>query len=203
MSWGKHRKAHNFSIRIEKEVTKIDKDCIESVATTSYEIKFIDSARFMASSLSNLVDNLAEEIHKIKRKGCDCFLESESVKNNLIKYKCLSCNKDYSNKPDEELKKRFKKTFKFSNNDINKFILFLIKVVYPYEYMDEWEKFNEKSFPEKKEFHRNLNMEDITDADHMHAKRVCNDFEIKNLGEYHGFLHYYRQIFFKMLEKCV
>ena len=62
---------------------------------------------------------------------------------NSIKYKCTSCNKDYSNKIDEELKKRFKNTFKFSNNDINKFILLLRKCVYPYEYMDDWEKFNE------------------------------------------------------------
>ena len=38
----------------------------------------------------------------------------------------------------------------FSNNDISKFILFLRKGVYPYEYNDEWEKFNETSFPEKK-----------------------------------------------------
>ena len=53
-----------------------------------------------------------------------------------------SCNKDYSNKIDEELKKQFRNTFKFSNNDI-KFILFLRKGVYPEEYMNEWEKFNE------------------------------------------------------------
>ena len=75
----------------------------------------------MESSLSNLVDNLAEETQKIKCKNCDFFLEYKSVKDNLIKYKCLSCNKSYSNKIDEELKKRFKKTFKFSNNDISHF----------------------------------------------------------------------------------
>ena len=79
----------------------------------------------MASSLSNLVDNLTERIHKIKCNNCDCFLEYESVKDNLIKYKCLSCNKNYSKKIDEELKNPFKNTFKFSNIDINKFILFL------------------------------------------------------------------------------
>ena len=45
----------------------------------------------MASSLSNLVDKLAERIHKIKYKDCDSFLEHESVMVNLIKYKCLSC----------------------------------------------------------------------------------------------------------------
>ena len=91
----------------------------------------------MATSLSNLVDNLTEGIHKIKCKDCNCFLEFKSVKD-AIKFKCLSCNKDYSNKLDEELKKRFKNAFKFSNNDINKFILWLRKgFFYPYEYMDD------------------------------------------------------------------
>ena len=70
----------------------------------------------------------------------------------MIKYKCLSCNKNYSNKIDEKLKKRFKNTFKFSNNDANKFVLLLRKVVYPYEYMDQWGKFNETTLPEKEEF---------------------------------------------------
>ena len=28
-------------------------------------------------------------------------------------------------------------------------------------------------------------MEEITDADYIHGKRVCKDFEIKSLGEYH------------------
>ena len=86
----------------------------------------------MAASLSNLADNLTEAIRKIKCKDCDCFLEYESVKDNLIKYKCLTCNKNYSNKIDQELKKRFKNTIKFSNDNINKFILLLRKGVYTY-----------------------------------------------------------------------
>ena len=58
----------------------------------------------MASLLSNLADNFTEGIHKIKCKDCDCFLEYESVKDNLIKYKCLCFNKEYSRKIDEGLK---------------------------------------------------------------------------------------------------
>ena len=54
-------------------MTKIDKDGNESVATVSCKIKCIDSARFKSSSLSNLIDNLAERIHKVKYKDCYCF----------------------------------------------------------------------------------------------------------------------------------
>ena len=45
-------------------------------------------------------------------------------------------------------------------------------VVYPYEYMDEWEKFNQTPLPEMEDFYSKLNMEDITYADYMHRKRV-------------------------------
>ena len=62
--------------------------------------------------------------------------------------------------------------------------MLLRKGVYPYEYMDDWEKFNETTLPEKEEFYSNLNKKEITDADYMHRKRVSKDFEIKKLGEY-------------------
>ena len=56
------------------------------------------------------------------------------------------------------------------------FFLLLRKSVYPYEYTDDWEKFNEK-LPEKGDFYSHLNMEDIADPHYAHAKRVCKDFE--------------------------
>ena len=46
------------------------------------------------------------------------------------------------------------------------------------------EKINTTSLPGEKIFYSHLNMEDITDADYAHAKRVCKDFYIKNVGEY-------------------
>ena len=125
------RLAENKEKEKRKKMTKFDNDGNESVETISYKIKFINNAKFIASSLSNLVDNVAKGIDKINCKDCDCFLEYESVPENLIKYKLLSCNKDYSNMLDERLKKKFSNTFKFSNNDINKFTLLLKKGVYP------------------------------------------------------------------------
>ena len=47
------------------------------------------------------------------------------------------------------------------------------------------ERFNETSLLDKKGFYSSLNMENITDADYKHGKRVYKDFKIKNLGKYH------------------
>ena len=54
-----------FPFQRKREVTKIDKDGNKIVLTISYKIEFINSARFMAISLSNMIDNLSEKIHKI------------------------------------------------------------------------------------------------------------------------------------------
>ena len=51
--------------------------------------------------------------------------------------------------------------------------------------MDSWEKFDETSLPDRKAFYRNLNLEDISDEDYVHAQKVWDVFEIRNLGEYH------------------
>ena len=50
--------------------------------------------------------------------------------------------------------------------------------------MDGQKKLSETSLPEKEDFYSNLNIEDIAAADYAHAKRVCKDFEMKNV-EYH------------------
>ena len=61
-------KYKTFTVPIEKEVTRIDKNGEEFTNNISYILQFIDSAKFMASSLSTLVNNLSEGIHKIKCK---------------------------------------------------------------------------------------------------------------------------------------
>ena len=51
--------------------------------------------------------------------------------------------------------------------------------------MDDWEKLNETSLPEKEDFQSHVNREDITDRDYANVKEVCKDFKIKNnLDEY-------------------
>ena len=55
----------------------------------------------------------------------------------------------------------------------------------PYEYMDNWERFNETSLPSKESFYSNLNIENIDDIDYRHGNNVFKIFKLKNLGEYH------------------
>ena len=73
-----------------------------------------------------------------------------------------------SNKSINDLVEKFPNTYQFCNGDLNKFVLLLRKGVYPYEYMDSWEKFNETSLPPKKYFYSELILEDITDKDYAH-----------------------------------
>ena len=65
-------------------------------------------------------------------------------------------------------------------------MLLLRKGVYPYEYMDDWSRFDEEELPDKSNFFSSLKMEEITGIDYRHVKKVFDKFCIKNLGEYLG-----------------
>ena len=164
-----------FSVPIKKKIENKDLEI-------TYKIKFIDSYRFMSSSLSKLVDNLSEVIHNNKCVDCNSCLDYVRVTKNE---KCFNCDSYYEKKFNKELIKKLKNTYSFCNNDLNKFILLLRKGVYPYEYMDGWERFNETSLPSKEDFYNNLNMEDIDDIDYRHGNNVFKGFKLENLGDYH------------------
>ena len=200
----KYWKIITFRVPIEKKVTRIDKNEEGITKNICCILQFIDSTRFMASSLSNLVNNLSEGIHRIKckfghddkkcetcgikYKYCDCFLEYMNFKDYLTKYKCSSCNKNYQHKFDKRLREWFFNIYKFSNCGNDKFILLLRKVVYPYENVDGWEKFSETSLREKRRILQSFKYGTYYWCRlRAHAKRVFKDFEIKILGEYHDF----------------
>ena len=105
----------------------------------------------MSSSLSKLVDNLSEGIHNNKCPNCESNLDYIKIKKyGKLILKCFNCNIYYKKKFNKDLMKKFKNRYSFCNSDLNKFILLLRKDVYPYEYMDSWERFNETSLPSKK-----------------------------------------------------
>ena len=59
------------------------------------------------------------------------------------------------------------------------------KGVYPYDYMDSFEKFDEAQIPRKEDFYSILNDQHISDEDYNHARKVWNTFKIRNMGQYH------------------
>ena len=67
----------------------------------------------------------------------------------------------------------------------NKRQLLLKKGIYPYEYMDSFERFQETQLPEKEKFYSSLSGKGITDEDYAHAKQVWETFGCRNLGDYH------------------
>ena len=118
-----------------------------------YKLRFINSYRFMACNWSDLVDNLSG----IWKKECEKCMKKKKIrskckfigfKNNRLPYKCRECNKPWTISPNGAIK-NFPILYKFCNGDLEKIFLLLGKGIYPYEYMDSWEKFDETSIPSK------------------------------------------------------
>ena len=129
----------SFSVKINVKLAGVtDKD--GKPVYKKVQLRFIDSCRFMASSLDKLASNLADK-------------------------QCENLRQFYS---EEE-----------------KFKLMRRKGVYPYEYMDSWERFEEVKLPPQQAFFSKLNMAGISDKDYEHAQKVWNTMSEKTLGCYH------------------
>ena len=171
-----------FSVPVKKEI-KTKNKIIEII----YKIKFIDSFRFMSTSLSKLVDNLSEGFHNNRCADCKYCLDYMKHKVEKLIFRCFNCKKNYEKDFNKELIKRFANTYSFCSKDLNKFILLLRKGV-SYEYMDNSERFDETSLPDKELFYSSLNMENIEnidDIDYRYGNNLFKKFKLKHLGEYH------------------
>ena len=75
-----------FSVPIKKKIENKDIEI-------TYKVKFIDSYRFMATSLSKLVDNLTEDIHGINCVDCKSYLSYMKVIDEALIFRCFNCKK--------------------------------------------------------------------------------------------------------------
>ena len=167
-----------FSVPIKRRIENKDMNI-------TYKIKFTDSFRFMAKSLSKLIDNLTDCIHSDKCINCKSDISYMKVIDETLIFRCFNCKKNYKKEINKKLIERFASTYKFCNNNLNKFVMLLRKGVYPYEYMDGWDKFNKTSIPGKESFYSNLTMENITETDYVRIINVFKTFKLNNLGDYH------------------
>ena len=121
----------------------------------------------------------------MKRKKTTLNCQFIGFGNGRLSYKCKECKTSHTKLTNESIK-NFPTLYNFCNVDLNKFFLLLTKGIYPYEYMDNWKRFDENTIPPKEAFYSELNLENITDKDYYeHVKKECEAFEINNLGEYH------------------
>ena len=73
----------------------------------------------------------------------------------------------------------------FENYNRSQRELLIQKGIFPYEYMDSWDRFEETRLPSIGAFYSNLNMSGVNDEDYNHARKVWREFGIKNMGKYH------------------
>ena len=88
---------------IKKEITKKDKNGNDKTTKISYKIKFIDSYKFMSTSLSNFVNNLSKGLHSDKCTDCKSCLDYMTTKDEKLVFRCLERKKNYEKDFNKEL----------------------------------------------------------------------------------------------------
>ena len=152
---------------IDRKISQIDKKEPDN--------KFINNMRYMIDSLSQSINKISQIDNKIsqidKKETKNKFTDNmrsmiTSLSKSIDKVSEIDRKISY-----DSLIEKFYNTYQLCNKDLNKFALLLRKGVYPYEYMDSWERFKEESLPDKESFYSKLNDKHITmKAMHMLKK---------------------------------
>ena len=136
-------------------------------------MRFIDTFRFTFDSLQNLVDNLTE-LNVCKK--CNGICNNYKRHNNILIYNCSLCNKK-SYRSIDDLIKRCSDVYSICYYDLDKFLLLLRKGVYPYEYKNTWNRFNECKNPPFEKHNSKLNLTNITKEDYVHSQKVWKNLK--------------------------
>ena len=134
--------------------------------------------------------------HSYKNKrGEECEMDINCIPNNMEKYMAFMLGKNLifldsfkfmstgldklaENLPDD--------AFIYTRKEFNEqFNLMKQKGIYPYDYMDSFQKFDEVQLPSKEDFFSILKNEHITNEQYNHAQNIWNTFNLKTMGDYH------------------
>ena len=148
--------SHAHKMKCKKKIDVIAQNSEKFISFGFDHLIFKDSFGFLTSSLDKLV-----KLNKYKEvDGVDVLINR--WQNNF----------------------KFSKQNEYIKNDHDLHLL-TDKGIYPYDYMNSWDKFDETQLPPKEAFFSKLTNEHISDADYDKAQNIWNHFEIKTMGEYH------------------
>ena len=96
-------KYFSFSVKVNKEIMKRDKDDGENIVNIPYKLKFTDTYRFMLASLSNHVDNLSNRLQNNKCTNCESGLDYMTAKDGILIFRCFQYKNNYKIDFDTEM----------------------------------------------------------------------------------------------------
>ena len=102
-----------------------------------------------------------------------------------FQFMASSLSKLVENTPDLKITRETFADEPQTGSSTNKDFELLRKGVYPYEYIDSFDKFNETKLPPKESFYSSLTNENISDKDYEHAQKVWEQYKCKTIGDYH------------------
>ena len=157
---------------------------------TINEVTFIDLCQFMLPSLDKLSSNLSKDQFRETRKYSEsCYIEQRNhpQTNNVAEDgegdESMHVHEDYQNHPYHPPTLTSDQQQQIEED----LTLMTRKGVYPYEYMDSFERFQEQQLPPKDASCSSLTEEDISEIDYTHAQRVFKHLNMADLGDYHNF----------------
>ena len=183
---GKYRgSAHqecNLKLRVKPEEIKIP--------VIFHNLRGYDS-HFIMQEIGAII----KKYEYTNKKGQKCQMNINAIPNNMEKYMAFMLGNhltfldsfQFMSSGLEKLVSNLpRQSFKYTSEEFEgkELDLMVRKGVYPYDYVDSFDKFNEK-LPPKEEFYSILNDEHISDEGYEHAQHVWNTFSLKNMGEYH------------------
>ena len=165
-------------------------------ATIKIPVLFHNLRGYDSHFIMQQIGEIAKKHVYKNNRGEECHMNIDCIPNNMEKYMAfmlgnhlvfLDSFQFMSSSLDNLTKNLPDDAFKYTQQEFIKeqFNLMKQKGIYPYDYMDSFNKFNETQLPKKKDFYSILNNEHISDEQYKHAQNVWDTFNLKTMGDYH------------------
>ena len=165
-------------------------------ATIKIPVLFHNLRGYDSHFIMQQIGEIAKKHVYKNNRGEECHMNIDCIPNNMEKYMAfmlgnhlvfLDSFQFMSSSLDNLTKNLPDDAFKYTQQEFIKeqFNLMKQKGIYPYDYMDSFDRFNETKLPVQQDFYSILNNEHISDEQYKHAQNVWDTFNLKTMGDYH------------------